>query len=138
MKLTCMTSPLNRACRFLETNSLKAWTDYSFTLVSDTLRDYDGCSATAVVTSLDQEKVYATCTLREDPIQQCRDRRYGVLLLTGTALDALYKDLCEEAGSAGLVKTLLRLTITIHPSLTVLVDTDVPVVLCAAPEDRAT
>lgn len=137
MRLTCMTSPMNRACRFEETNSLKAWCDYSFTLVSDRLRDFDGCSAELAVTSLDQQTSYATCVLREDPLAQHRDRRYGTLLLSGPNVTKAYEDVLAGSGVGtgfiGPVKSTFRLTIVVHPSRTVLVDTDVPVVLCAGP-----
>ena len=132
MKLTCITSAVGTACRFEETHSLRSWTEYALTVVSERFRDYDGVDATAEVTSADGSVQYATALLSCDPTGQNRNRRYGTLLLSSPAVQTAFEDRMAELGvDFGPVMSEFRLKVTVHSSNAVIVDTAVPVVLAA-------
>ena len=132
MKLTCLTSAVGTACRFEESNSLRAWAEYSFTLVSDRLREFGGESADLSLTDADMTVEYASATLAPDPTGVARDRRYGTLVMSSVALQTRFQtELAERDLEFGPILVDMRLRILTHSSRSVLVDATVPVVLSA-------
>lgn len=141
MKLTCHTSAVGNACRFEETHSLRSWTEYALTIVSERFRDFEGQNAVAEVTSVDGATQYASCILVPDPIARDRNKRYGTLLLASAAVQEAFERRCSELGvDFGPVLDTFHLKVTVGPGQSVVIDTDVPVTLAAriAGEGEAT